>query len=310
MKKGYEFDDVLLVPQQSTIDSRSDVDISVQLGYMKLAVPIIASPMRGIISPKMIKHLDKLGTLGILHRFHDDYGEWYKQLRDCSDASNWGAAVGLGNLTYRDAIGMGCSIICVDVANGYLYNVSKYVETIAEFIQKEGSGTMIMAGNVVTRQGANWLSNAGANIIRVGIGSGALCITRQVTGVGVPQLTAIMDCDNSIATSITADGGIRSPGDIVKALAAGADTVMIGSMFAKAYESANGGTIYGMASRWLQEEHYHETKSVEGIEKVVAKSIPLSNLIEELVWGIKSACTYLNAKNLEELQLNAEFIEV
>lgn len=309
MEQGYEFEDVLIVPRLSSVNSRADVDISISVGPLKLKMPIVAAPMHGIISADMVVALDALGAMGILHRFHDDYGVWYNALRACAAADNWGAAVGLNHMIYRDAISMGCPLICIDVANGYLYSVAKYVSEVAKFIQSERVDTLIMAGNVVTIDGVNMLTDAGASIIRVGIGSGSLCITRDVTGIGVPQLTAIQNCDNSYARCIIADGGIRTSGDIVKAIAAGADLVMIGSLFAKAFESANGGTIYGMASKKMQEEHYHETKSIEGIEQTIAKTTSLEGLVTDLAWGIKSACTYLNAHTLEELQNNAIFIQ-
>lgn len=311
MKKGYEFDDVMLVPKLSTVESRDNVDTGVPFGKMKLGIPIIASPMKGIVGPELIVELDRLGGLGILHRFYSNAEEYHIALARASRATNWGVAIGLDNTLYRSILDYyGCPLICIDVANGYLSSVVRKVEEVSNYIENSGHEALIMAGNVVTAEGANNLSRAGADIIRVGIGSGGLCITRQVTGVGIPQLSAIMDCDEGYCDYIVADGGIRYSGDIVKAIAAGADLVMIGSHFARAHESENGGKIYGMASRRLQEEYYHTTKSIEGIEKVVEKTDTLEDIINELVWGIRSACTYLNVNNLRELHMNVEFMEV
>jgi IMP dehydrogenase len=165
-----------------------------------------------------------------------------------------------------------------------------------------------MVGNVATYESARILADAGADMIRVGIGNGALCTTRNVTGVGVPQLTALDNCKD-VDAIIVCDGGIRNSGDAVKALAAGADVLMMGSPFARTYESANNGIIYGQASRKLQEEYYHSVKSVEGLEKEIEKDISLADLISEYTWGMRSAFTYLDAGNIKELQKNATWIE-
>ena len=149
-------------------------------------------------------------------------------------------------------------------------------------------------------------------MIRIGIGSGNLCITRNVTGIGKPQLQAIWDCaietNSKHFPATVADGGLVSSGDMVKALAAGANFLMMGSLFATAYESDNDGHISGMASRHHQEEHYHAVRSVEGITQQVSKHNYLKEMVEQWSWSIKSACTYVGAKNLSELRENARFI--
>ena len=167
--------------------------------------------------------------------------------------------------------------------------------------------TLLMAGNVATYDGANALYNAGCDIVRCGIGSGGLCSTRNVTGVGIPQLSAIMDCSQSDCI-LLADGGIRNSGDAVKAFVFGSDIIMLGSLLAQTYESPSEGIIYGMASRHLQEMKYTQIKSVEGFEKVIEKKMSLAQFVEEFSWGIKSAGTYLNARNLKEFQY-AEYVK-
>jgi IMP dehydrogenase len=200
------------------------------------------------------------------------------------------------------------SIICIDVANGNIDSLRKYAHEIKSTIELYHYKTLLMTGNVATYDSAKKLVDAGVDMVRVGIGNGALCTTRNVTGVGVPQLTAIDNCGN-IDAYIVCDGGIRNSGDAVKALAMGADLIMMGTPFARTYESANNGIIYGQASRKLQEEYYHSVKSVEGLEKEVIKDISLADLISEYTWGMKSAFTYLNAKNIKELQKNAAWVE-
>jgi IMP dehydrogenase len=168
-----------------------------------------------------------------------------------------------------------------------------------------------MVGNVATREGADLLVESGATYIRVGIGSGGLCSTRNVTGIGVPQLTAIEDVNLSRYRNdfrLVADGGIHNSGNAVKAFAVGADYVMLGSLLAQAYEAEHEGKIRGMASRSLQEEHHGVVKSVEGIERTVEKTRPLTELIEEFIMGIRSACTYLNCANYSMIKYNSRFI--
>jgi IMP dehydrogenase len=172
-----------------------------------------------------------------------------------------------------------------------------------------------MSGNIASYVGAKRLFDAGATLIRTGIGSGQLCTTRMNTGIGVPQASAILDCSNKEDEPsdwfTVADGGIKNSGDAVKALALGADFVMLGSLFAKCLESDNNGKISGMASREFQEQFYGEVKkSVEGIQVEVQKSYYLNGFLNEFIWNMKSGFTYLNSKNIRELHKNAEFIGV
>ena len=182
-----------------------------------------------------------------------------------------------------------------------------------------------MVGNVITYDGAFDLYNAGADLIRLGISTGQLCITGDVTGVSMPPITMLMDMtipdfDNSVINNLNfidhevtrnvgliMDGGIRNSGDIVKSLIAGADAVMIGTLFGSCKEADHNGTISGMASKEHQIEYYHTTKSIEGISKAVKKTTTVSELMNELTYGIKSACTYVNARNIKELK-KARFI--
>lgn len=314
--KGYDFDDLLLVPRPSTVNSRDIVCLGTRLGFnLKLSIPFIASPMKGIISPELMIGISKMGGIGILHRFfnNDDHKENLKQakkiiLEIMPECRNYGVSIGLDDMDGLGLLEYNPSIICIDVANGNLESVSEWVKTVKFIIKHNQFRTLLMVGNVATYDSAKILANAGADMIRVGIGNGTLCTTRNVTGVGVPQLTAIDNCKD-VDAIIVCDGGIRNSGDAVKALAMGADVLMMGTPFARTYESANNGIIYGQASRKLQEEYYHSVKSVEGLEKEVVKDILLADLISEYIWGMRSAFTYLNAGNIKELQKNAAWVE-
>jgi IMP dehydrogenase len=262
------------------------------------------------ISDELILEVSRCGGLALLHRFqsNDDFDASISCIKK---AENWGAAISTGNHGVERAklaLNNGARIVCIDVANGYTEAVRSFTSTIKNLIIKGNYKTALMVGNVVTAEGFDALADEGADIVRVGIGSGQLCTTTKVTGVGMPQLSAIGKCMDSVSYNrnefpvyMAADGGIRYSGDIVKAIVYGADFVMIGSLFGSTFESAHKGVIRGMASRTLQEEYYHTVKSIEGIEKAQPKTISVEDLMEQLSWGIKSAMTYLNARVLDDL---------
>jgi IMP dehydrogenase/GMP reductase len=308
---GYELDDLLLVPQPSQVNSRDDVDLSVHIKNFSLSIPIIASPMKGIVGVELIKKIGELGGIGILHRFYllSEYPTRMMDLDHLADSGvPFGVAVGLDDDFYKEAIEEGASIIVIDVANGYLRTVSNFTEEVANFIRSKYTNCLLMSGTVATSDGAKRLADAGADLVRVGLGSGGLCTTRKNTGVGVPQATALDDC-SYVDTGIVADGGIKNSGDAVKCLALGAGLLMIGSLFANCFESEHDGKIQGMASKEFQEQYYGEVKkSVEGIQKDAVKQVSLENMIKEFTWNMRSGFTYMNARNIQELQNNAEFI--
>lgn len=312
MLQGYDFDDLLLIPKNSSINSRMDVNTGVDLSNtLHLDIPIIASPMKGIVGVNLITKLSELGGIGILHRFADSKAKWKQDINQLVlSESKFGLAIGLNDYESLDyALSVGTNIVCVDVANGYLESVKEFCLKIESMIHN--TDALLMAGNVATTDGFKALEDSGVDLIRVGIGPGTLCTTRNVTGVGVPQLTAIDWCSYAGNYSkLIADGGIRNSGDMVKALAMGADAVMIGSLFAKSFESEHNGIIYGMASKKLQEEYYHNTKSVEGLEMETTQTDTLQDIVDGLVWGLKSACTYLGASNSSDLYYHSNFIAV
>jgi IMP dehydrogenase len=310
VNRGVDFDDVLLVPKISNvIRSREESNISTLLGKIKLRIPVIASPMKGIVGPEIIRKIFDEGGIGILHRFYNNDSDRENSVRNLWDwGGDFGVAVGLDDEFYYFALANGASIICVDVANGYLPSVRKFVDEIATYISNKKYNCELMAGNVATRDGAQSLYDSGASIIRVGIGSGQLCTTRNNTGVGIPQLTSIEDCCNG-DWCVVADGGIKNSGDAVKALAVGADAVMIGYILGRCNESEHDGHISGMASEEFQKQFYGEVKkSVEGRTEDCRKTVPVDVFLKEFSWNMKSALTYLDSPNLTHLRATAQFI--
>lgn len=308
LQRSLDFDDVLIEPVPSNINYREDVDISVRLSpELKLEFPLIASPMRGIVDAKFASALSDLGGMAILHRFYDTNEEMFSEAKSLV-GKTFGLSVGLNNNDYTKLLDYSPSVIVVDVANGYTKSVLYFCEKVKAYIVNSGLHTLLISGNVCTFDGAVNLSDAGVDIVRYGIGGGGLCSTRNVTGVGKPQISALQDALELEDVLICADGGIRNSGDFVKAIIAGADLGMAGSLFGQTYESSNDGIIYGMASRHLNEMRYSQIKSIEGIEKAVEKRYSLKQFVDEFSWGIKSAGTYLNARNLSEIRSHGKFV--
>ena len=262
---GLSYDDVLLVPQYSDIKSRSEIDLSSDLGNdLTVQLPIFSSPMDTVTEANMCVAMDTLGAAGIVHRYNDVE----QQSRIISKAakninSNIGAAVGItGDYLERasEAYNQGANFICVDVAHGHHSSMKLALHRLRIML---GDEYHIMAGNVATLEAINDLADWGADSVRCNIGGGSICSTRVQTGHGMPGLQTIFDCARTDRkVTIIADGGIRNSGDIVKALAAGADAVMCGSLIAGTAESPgevfkdrNGfawKTYRGMASKEAQ----------------------------------------------------------
>ena len=319
---AYSFDDVLLMPQHSKIASRQDVDLSTTLGRMKLTLPIISANMDTVTEGDMAVAMHKAGGAGALHRFADshDVQRWLFQCRDAGAPRI--VSKGLSENDFFEATynaENAFDAICLDVAHG---DHSRVIDMI-ERIREHAPNIDIIAGNVATGAGADRLVEAGANIIKVGIGPGSVCSTRIVTGHGMPQLSAIMEVSECIKPQgayVIADGGIRYPGDIVKALAAGADAVMLGSLLAGTDEApgeriVEHGVTYktfrGMASREVQKEKKSDRiPRVEGVTAKVPYRGPVSDTLDNLEAGIRSGFSYSGANNLAELRDAAEFVVV
>jgi IMP dehydrogenase len=316
-----DFDDVLLEPNVSNCTSRDLVDLNMETKHFTLKIPIISSPMVGVSSVPLIVELGKLGGLGILPRFAD-MSIREKQIRELKHSRQlFGVAIGVRpEIQLKElelvgyALASGANLICIDTANGYLKNVRDFARKLRYIF---GTDFALMAGNVVTCVGARELQSSGVDFIRVGIGSGSVCTTRNITGVGSGQLTALQrcSCTNDAfvkefrGVNIVSDGGIRNSGDAMKAFAFGADFIMLGKLLAQTIESGNEGTLYGMASETNQVNNGHKIKSVEGMNIPIEEKIPLKDFIERFVYGIKSGCTYLGIEKLYDIRYKSLYAQ-
>lgn len=324
-QKGLSFDDVLLVPGYNGISSRQNVTTEVTIAGTSFGIPLVSSNMDTITEVAMANALSGHGGMAILHRFVsiEQNVTLFKQL---SRPELVGISIGLGKdgLDRADAlVSAGAHIICVDVAHGHSKEVNRTIRALRE---KHGDHIMIIAGNVATYAGADYLAAAGADVIKVGIGSGSVCTTRIKAGFGVPQLSAIQDC-KKVDRHLIADGGIRYPADAVKALAAGADMVMLGGLLAGTDETpgesmekvtSDGRKVKikrfrGMASREAQEDYMgamSEWKTAEGVSIEVACRGPVADVIRDILGGIRSGMTYCGAATIKDLQRKAQFMEI
>ncbi|MBP9816157.1 IMP dehydrogenase [Candidatus Woesebacteria bacterium] len=330
---GLTFDDVLLVPQKTNIASRKDVDLTTRISKnIRMNIPIVSANMDTVTESKMAIAVAEAGGIGILHRFIPMAAQATKVRAVKKKGLLVGAAIGIkGDYVERTRglVKAGVDVIVLDIAHGH----SIYLIKVLKELKAKYKNTDIIAGNIATYEGALELIKAGADGIKVGIGPGSICITRLVAGAGVPQLTAIMEAVRAAKkfdVPVIADGGIRRSGDIVKALAAGASSVMIGSKFAACEESPSikfekEGRMYkltrGMASAAAYKDKIKHSKgegngddvksyTAEGVEAIVPYKGPVKDSIDELMGGTRSGFSYTGAKNIEELWKKAEFIQI
>ena len=322
IEENYSFDDLMLRPQYSTIKSRSDVDLSVNIGEHCFSHPCIVANMRDCINKEMCHAIIKSGGLAILHRFMDDKeqlliaSEMIAKYGDNSFAVSVGVKEADRELVNRFYFA-GVRIVCIDIAHGD----SKLCIEMCAWIKKHNPNMFIIAGNVATGQGAQRLWRAGADAVKVGIGGGSICSTRIQTGNGIPQMSALMDVANTRTTLknsgynipmyIISDGGIRNSGDIVKACCF-ADMVMIGSIFASSLESPGKRiNIDGGTYKEYVGSSTHKSNHIEGISALVPYNQESYNdILTKLLEGIRSGCSYQNAMNLIELKDNPEFVKI
>ena len=323
------FDDILMVPKPSNVGSRKDVDVVMSIGIERridLYLPIIASPMDTVCEQEMAMEISAYGGLGIIHRFMSNEKQTQQVNAVALKRHTVGAAVGVSNSgssvskQVQALIYSGAKVILVDTANGHS---TLAINTVKE-IRKAFPEIHIMAGNVSTWDGFMKLAIAGADSIRVGIGGGSMCSTRIITGHGVPTLASIMEIYEmldrlDLPTSIIADGGIKNSGDAVKAFAAGADAVMLGSALAGHLESPGkeilkDGNKYkefrGMASRQAQEDWHGKVSVVEGESTLIPFKGKVGDTLDEWRGGIQSGCSYSGVHSLQDLQLFSEYIRV
>jgi|TARA_B100000242_G_scaffold52353_1_gene31306 IMP dehydrogenase len=333
IKEALTFDDVTLVPKYSEI-LPSEVDTSIKLtDTLKLNIPLLSSAMDTVTESKMAIAIAKAGGLGVIHRNLDIK----KQIQEIKKVKKQkllvGAAVGTGLKEFHRAeliIKEKVDMIVVDTAHGHTKKVSEMIK----FIKKKKSKKICLcAGNIATPEAAKFLLKLGVDVIKVGIGPGSICTTRLVAGIGVPQLSAILNVRNGIKNKnvkIISDGGIKYSGDLAKAFAAGADAVMIGSLFAgtdetpgklikkngKLFKSFRGmGSVgamnKGSADRYFQSKQKNNSKYVpEGVEGFAKYKGKVENIVFKLIGGLKSSMGYLGSKQIKYLRNKPQFVKI
>jgi IMP dehydrogenase len=334
---GLTYDDVLLLPDASDVVP-SEVDTTTQLTRtISIAVPLISSAMDTVTESAMAIAMAKAGGIGIIHR-NLPISEQVTHVKLVKNVGLAGAAVGVGDDGFARAqalIEAGVDVVVVDTAHGHHRAV---LDAIAR-IKKFSPTIQIIGGNVATRAGAQALINAGADAVKVGVGPGSICTTRVVAGVGVPQITAIMEAAkacNKAGIPLIADGGLQYSGDIVKAIVAGANSVMLGSLLAGCQESPGelieiSGVKYkayrGMGSlgamqsrgeqksyskdRYMQDDVLSEDKLVpEGIEGKVIFRGSVEDVVHQLVGGLRSGMGYAGAPDIQTLRREGRLIQI
>ena len=321
-RKSLSFDDVLLVPRYSEIESRSQVDVSSDLDKdLNFKLPVISSPMDTITEESMAISLHQAGGLGIVHRYNTigEQSDIIRKIQEHDRDIPVAVAIGAtGDYLNRAemAVRLGAKVLCIDTAHGHHIAMERALKTLKD---NYGDKVHIMAGNVATLEGFNALSEWGADSIRVGIGGGSICSTRLVTGHGMPTFESIVECaQTGHSAKIIADGGIKTSGDIVKALAAGADFVMVGSMLAGTEETpgetfySNSGKRYkvyrGMASAEAQSDWRGKSSTPEGVATTVAYKGEVAPILDNLLGGIRSGFSYSGVRTLKEMHAKSKFI--
>ena len=332
IKESLTFDDVLLLPKYSNV-LPSETDISINLTKkIQLKVPFLSSAMDTVTESKMAIAMADAGAIGVIHRNMSIKRQSKEIINVKKKKLIVGAAVGTSEedlLRARTLFDSGCDLIVIDTAHGHS---EKVLRTLSK-IKKLNKTVPICVGNIATGEAAKKLYNSGADIIKVGIGPGSICTTRMVAGIGVPQISAIMDVKRSLknkSIKIISDGGIKFSGDIAKALAAGADAIMMGSIFAGTNESPGkkfkikdkfykqyrgmgsiGAMSSGSANRYFQKNFKDKSKFVpEGVEGRVEYKGNVSKIIYQLKGGLRSSMGYIGAKNLGQITKNAKFIKI
>ena len=327
LDEALTWDDVLMVPQYSEIETRKDVDISTVFGKILLSTPVVSSPMDTVTEADMVVAMSKAGGLGIIHRYNTTK-EQCDIVRDAkmNGALYIGAAVGAtGDFEERtlSLIDAGVDLICIDIAHGDHILMKRAIEKLKPVTSEKS--IHLMAGNIATGNALLNLADWGADSVRIGIGGGSICSTRIQTGHGVPNLTALVDCvetwervrPDKKRPGLVIDGGIKTAGDMVKALALGADAIMCGSMLAGTDESP--GEVLdvkdkkvkqyrGMASREAQHNWRGSSSAPEGISTIIPYKGSVSDIMDDIAGNIRSGLSYSGAKNLCELRENAQFI--
>ena len=333
IKEALTFDDVTLVPRYSEV-LPSEVDTKIILSKnLTLKIPLLSSAMDTVTESKMAIAIAKAGGIGVIHRNLDIKKQIYEINKVKKKNLIVGAAVGAGPKEIKRAEAIlkeKVDLIVVDTAHAHTKKVSEIIKKIKK---KKSKNTTLCAGNIATTEAAKFLIKLGVDIIKVGIGPGSICTTRLVAGIGVPQLSAILEVKKGTKNkkvSIISDGGIKFSGDIAKALVAGADAVMMGSLFAGTKETPGklikkNGQLYknfrgmgsvgamnkGSAERYFQKIQQDTSKYVpEGVEGLVKYKGDLKNIIYKLIGGLKSSMGYLGSKKIINLRNKPKFLKI
>ena len=333
IKEALTFDDVTLVPKYSEILPK-DVDTSIKLTkFLKLRIPLLSSAMDTVTESRMAIEIGKAGGIGVIHRNLDINNQILEIKKVKKQKLLVGAAVGAGLdefIRAKAIIKEKVDLIVVDTAHGHTKKVSEIIKFIKS---KKHSKTALCAGNIATAEAANFLSKLGVDIIKVGIGPGSICTTRLVAGIGVPQLSAIINVRNGLknkSVKVISDGGIKYSGDLAKAFAAGADAVMIGSLFAGTDEAPGklikkngklfklfrgmgsvGAMNKGSADRYFQSKQKDTSKYVpEGVEGLSKYQGKVNKIIYKLIGGLKSSMGYLGSKQIKYLRKKPQFVKI
>ena len=332
IKEALTFDDVLILPRYSSV-LPTDTNITLSLTKkINLKVPFLSSAMDTVTESNMAIAIARAGGIGVIHRNLKIKSQTNEIIKVKRKKLSVGGAIGTNNEDLeraRSLIENGVDLIVIDTAHGHSEKVLK----ILSKLKKININIPICVGNIATGEAAKKLYNAGADIIKVGIGPGSICTTRMVAGIGVPQISAIMQVKQALKKKkikIISDGGIKFSGDIAKALAAGADAIMMGSIFAgtdespgkkfkikgKTYKQYRGmGSIgamsSGSANRYFQKNHKDKSKFVpEGVKGRVEYKGSVSKIIYQLQGGLRSSMGYIGAKNLNDINKKAKFIKI
>ncbi len=333
LKESLTFDDVTLVPQfSSVLPTETSLKTSLSKN-INLSIPFISSAMDTVTESKMAISIAKEGGLGILHR-NLNIKQQVDELKKVKKKKLLiGAAIGTSIEDIRRANNLldhNVDMLVIDTAHGHS---KKVIQTLRK-IKKICKDTPICAGNIATQEAASMLASEGADLLKVGIGPGSICTTRIVSGIGVPQISAVMDVKKGIRgnkkVKIISDGGVKFLGDVAKALAAGADAVMMGSVFAGTEESPGkkftyknklyksfrgmgsvGAMMDGSSGRYFQKNYKDKSKFIpEGVEGRVLYKGKVDKIIYQLKGGLRSSMGYIGAKNIKELQKKSKFVKI
>lgn len=331
-KEGLSYDDVLLIPRYSEVESRSEVDLTTKISpNLTLKIPLITTKMDSVTGVKMARTIGKIGGIGILPRFETIDSQAQKVKEASEGGVKVAAAIGIKDGFEERAIALvnaGAIAIDIDVAHGHM---KRTIEATKKVRQLFGEKITIFSGITSTYECARDLYRAGADCVLVGVGAGSICITRLMTGFGVPSITALMETSKAakqFKKTFAPDAGIRNSGDIVKALATGASAIVGGNIFAGTDETP-GKTIIKNGIRYKEyngsaskqekikqvkkdssDKNSDYVKQIEGVEGYIKYKGPVEGVVDGILTGVRSGLSYAGARNIPELWRKARFIKI